>query len=115
VAHVCQKGWRETGRTRRPYDQVTQTTRRPVRGDREDAWAAAEVNGGGSQMIRAIVTLLVLGFMGMVVLSLLFGLLMPLLAIALKVGLVLVIGYFVLRIVSPKDAEKVREKLRRVK
>jgi hypothetical protein len=66
-------------------------------------------------MIRAIVTLLVLGFMGMVVLSLLFGLLLPLLAIALKVGLVLLIGYFVLRIVSPKDAEKVREKLRRVK
>ncbi|MCK5489776.1 MAG: hypothetical protein KAI98_07295 [Gemmatimonadetes bacterium] len=66
-------------------------------------------------MIRAIVTLLVLGFVGMVVLSLLFGLLVPLLAIALKVGLVLVIGYFVLRIVSPKDAEKVREKLRRVK
>jgi hypothetical protein len=66
-------------------------------------------------MIRAIVTLLVLGFMGMVVLSLLFGLLVPLLAIALKVGLVLLIGYFVLRLVSPKDAEKVREKLRRVK
>ncbi|MBT8478761.1 MAG: hypothetical protein KJO06_07590 [Gemmatimonadetes bacterium] len=66
-------------------------------------------------MIRAIVTLLILGFMGMVVLSLLFGLLMPLLAIALKVGLVLLIGYLVLRIVSPKDAEKVREKLRRVK
>ena len=66
-------------------------------------------------MIRAIVMLLVLGFMGMVVLSLLFGLLVPLLAIALKVGLVLLIGYFVLRLVSPKDAEKVREKLRRVK
>jgi len=66
-------------------------------------------------MIRAIITLLILGFVGMVVLSLLFGLLIPLLAIALKVGLVLLIGYFVLRIVSPKDAEKVREKLRRVK
>ncbi len=66
-------------------------------------------------MIRAIVTLLVLGFVGMVVLSLLFGLLVPLLAIALKVGLVLLIGYFILRIVSPKDAEKVRSKLRRVK
>jgi len=66
-------------------------------------------------MIRAIVTLLFLGFVGMVVLSLLFGLLVPLLAIALKVGLVLLIGYFVLRLVSPKDAEKVREKLRRVK
>lgn len=66
-------------------------------------------------MIRAIMTLLVLGFVGMVVLSLVFGLLVPLLAIALKVGLVLLVGYFVLRIVSPKDAEKVREKLRRVK
>jgi hypothetical protein len=70
---------------------------------------------GGSKMIRAIITLLVLGFVGLVVLSLLFGLLMPLLAIALKVGLVLLVGYFVLRIVSPKDAERVREKLRRVK
>jgi len=66
-------------------------------------------------MIRAIVTLLILGFVGMAVLSLLFGLLIPLLAIALKVALVLLIGYFVLRLVSPKDAERVREKLRRVK
>ena len=67
------------------------------------------------QMIRAIVTLLILGFVGMVVLSVLFGLLVPLLAVALKVGLVLLIGYLILRIVSPSDAEKVREKLRRVK
>lgn len=66
-------------------------------------------------MIKAIVTLLILGFVGMAVLGLLFGLLMPLLAIALKVGLVLLVGYFILRAVSPKDAEKVREKLRRVK
>lgn len=65
-------------------------------------------------MIRAIVTLLVLGFVGMAILSLLFGMLLPLLAIALKVGLVLLVGYLVLRVVSPKDAEKVREKLRRV-
>lgn len=66
-------------------------------------------------MLRAIVTLLVLGLVGMTVLSLLFGILMPLLLLALKVALVLVIGYFVLRLVSPKDAEKVREKIRRVK
>lgn len=66
-------------------------------------------------MIRAIVTLLILGFVGMVVLSVLFGLLVPLLALALKVGLVLLIGYLILRIVSPADAEKVKEKLRRVK
>ena len=66
-------------------------------------------------MIKAIVTLLILGFVGMAVLGLLFGLLVPLVAIALKVGLVLLVGYFILRVVSPKDAEKVREKLRRVK
>jgi len=66
-------------------------------------------------MIRAIVTLLILGFVGMAVLGLLFGLLVPLLAVALKVGLVLLIGYLVLRVVSPRDAEKVRDKLRREK
>jgi hypothetical protein len=77
---------------------------------------AQAANGiGGHIMIKAIVTLLILGFVGMAVLGLLFGLLMPLLAIALKVGLVLLVGYFILRVVSPKDAEKVREKLRRVK
>lgn len=67
------------------------------------------------EMIRAIVTLLILGFVGMAVLGLLFGLLVPLLAVALKVGLVLLIGYLVLRVVSPRDAEKVRDKLRREK
>jgi hypothetical protein len=66
-------------------------------------------------MLRAIVTLLALGLVGMTVLSLLFGILMPLLLLAIKVALVLVVGYFVLRLVSPGDAEKVREKLRRVK
>jgi uncharacterized protein YggT (Ycf19 family) len=62
-------------------------------------------------MTRAIVTLLVLGLVGMTVLSLLFGVLMPLLVIAIKVALVLVVGYFILRLVSPSDAEKVRDKL----
>lgn len=67
------------------------------------------------EMIRAIVTLLILGFVGIAVLSLLFGLIVPLLALALKVGLVVGVGYLILRVVSPKDADKVREKLRRVK
>ena len=66
-------------------------------------------------MLRAIITLLILGFVGIAVLSLLFGLLVPLLGIALKVGLVLLIGYLALRVISPGKAEKVREKLRRVK
>ena len=62
-------------------------------------------------MARAIITLLVLGLVGMTVLSLLFGVLMPLLIIAVKVALVLVVGYWILRLVSPSDAEKVRDKL----
>jgi hypothetical protein len=66
-------------------------------------------------MIRAIFTLLVLGFLGMVVLSMIFGLLVPLVGFAIKVALVLLVGYLVLRVVSPGQADKVREKLRRVK
>ena len=66
-------------------------------------------------MARAIVTLLVLGLVGMTVLSLLFGVLMPLLIIAVKVALVLVVGYGILRLVSPSDAEKVRDKLNSIK
>jgi len=68
-----------------------------------------------NQMIRAIFTLLVLGFLGMVVLSMIFGLLVPLMAFAIKVALVLLVGYLMLRVVSPDQADKVREKLRRVK
>lgn len=70
---------------------------------------------GEEDMVRAIVTLLVLGLVGMTVLSLLFGVLMPLLIIALKVSLVLVVGYGILRLVSPSDAEKVRDKLNSIK
>ncbi|MBK5096187.1 MAG: hypothetical protein JJE01_00295 [Gemmatimonadetes bacterium] len=66
-------------------------------------------------MARAIITLLVLGLVGMTVLSLLFGVLVPLLIIAVKVALVLVVGYGILRLVSPSDAEKVRDKLNSIK
>jgi hypothetical protein len=80
-----------------------------------DTGPAREVRKGEEDMVRAIVTLLVLGLMGMTVLSLLFGVLMPLLLIALKVSLVLVVGYGILRLVSPSDAEKVRDKLNSIK
>ena len=70
---------------------------------------------GEEDMARAIMTLLVLGLVGMTVLSLLFGVLMPLLIIAVKVALVLVVGYGILRLVSPSDAEKVRDKLNSIK
>ena len=63
-------------------------------------------------MIRAILTLLVMGLLGMFVLGLLFSVLMPLLMVALKVAAVLVVGYLLLRLVSPRDAERLRDKLR---
>lgn len=63
-------------------------------------------------MIRAILTLLVMGLLGMFVLGLLFSVFMPLLMLALKVAAVLVLGYLLLRLVSPRDAEKIRDKFR---
>lgn len=66
-------------------------------------------------MIRSIFYLLVLGLVGMAVLSIVFGALMPLIALAIKVAIVLGLGYLVLRIVSPKKATEVRDRLRRVK
>jgi len=63
-------------------------------------------------MVRAILTLLVMGLVGMFVLGLLFSVLMPLLMLALKAAAVLVVGYLLLRLVSPKDADRLRDKLR---
>ncbi|MDH3297785.1 MAG: hypothetical protein OEM23_02540 [Gemmatimonadota bacterium] len=64
-------------------------------------------------MARAIGSLLVMGLLGMFVLSLLFSVLMPLMFLAVKVAIVLVIGYVILRIVSPGDAEKIRVKFKK--
>ncbi len=64
-------------------------------------------------MVRAIGSLLVMGLLGMFVLSLLFSVLMPLLIIAIKVAVVLVVGYLILRFVSPGDAERIRDKIRK--
>lgn len=64
-------------------------------------------------MARAIGSLLVMGLLGMFVLSLLFTVLKPLLEIAIQVALVLVVGYFILRFVSPNDAERIRDKFRK--
>jgi len=73
-------------------------------------------------MIRAVLTLLLIGLAGMFVLSLIFGvlsmilgILFPILLLALKIGAVLLIGYFVLRLVNPSKADEVRSRMRRVK
>jgi hypothetical protein len=66
-------------------------------------------------MIRAIATLLIMGLLGMFVLGLLFSVMMPLLTIAVKVAVVLVIGYLLLRVFSPADADRIRDRLRQAK
>ncbi|TFG66674.1 MAG: hypothetical protein E4H28_01150 [Gemmatimonadales bacterium] len=64
-------------------------------------------------MARAIGSLLVMGLLGMFVLSLLFTVLMPLLVIAIKVAVLLVVGYFILKLVRPGDAERIRDKFKK--
>ncbi len=66
-------------------------------------------------MFKSILYLLVLGFVGMMVLSAVFGVMAPLIGFAVKLAIIMVVGYFLLRIFSPKKANQVREKLRRVK
>lgn len=66
-------------------------------------------------MVRSILALVALGLLGMLVLATIFNLVLPLLALAVKVAAVLLLGYLILRLVSPRRAEEVRERLRRVK
>jgi hypothetical protein len=54
-----------------------------------------------------------MGLLGMFVLSLLFSVLMPLLVMAVKFAVVLVVGYFILKLVSPGDAERIRDKFKK--
>ncbi len=64
-------------------------------------------------MMKAIGSLLVMGLVGMFVLSLLFSVLMPLLVMAVKFAVVLVVGYFILKLVRPGDAERIRDKFKK--
>ena len=66
-------------------------------------------------MIRALITLAVVGFAGIIAISLLFSLLTPLVLWAVKIAVMLVLGYFILKLISPKTADEVRSKIRRVK
>lgn len=66
-------------------------------------------------MIRALITLAVVGFAGVIAISLLFSLLTPLVLWAVKIAVMLLVGYFVLKLISPKTADDVRSKIRRVK
>lgn len=62
-------------------------------------------------MIRSLLILLAVGLVGLAVVGVVFSMLVPLLMLALKVGLVLVVGYLVLRLIRPDLAEECKRKL----
>jgi uncharacterized membrane protein YjfL (UPF0719 family) len=66
-------------------------------------------------MIRALITLAVVGFAGVIAISLIFSLLTPLVLWAVKIAVMLLVGYLILKLISPKTADEVRSKIRRVK
>ena len=62
-------------------------------------------------MIRSLLILLAVGLIGLAVVGVVFSMLVPLLMLALKVGLVLVVGYFILRLIRPDLADECKRKL----
>lgn len=62
-------------------------------------------------MIRALLTLLFVGFMGFVALGIVTSLAAPLLVLAVKIAVVLFVGYLILKLVNPKKADEIRSNL----
>lgn len=65
-------------------------------------------------MIRSLLLLLVVGFVAMGALGIVFSFLLPLMILAAKAALVLLIGYFLLRLVRPDLAEECRARVERM-
>lgn len=64
-------------------------------------------------MIRSLLILVVAGMIGLAVVGVVFSMLVPLLMIALKVAVVLAVGYVILKLVRPDLAEECRARLER--
>ncbi len=62
-------------------------------------------------MIRALLLMFVVGVVGLMAVGLLLGVLLPLAVVAIKVAVVLLAGYFILRLVRPDLAEKCRSRV----
>lgn len=59
-------------------------------------------------MIRMLLALLTVGLVGMAVAGIVFSLVVPILALAVKVAIFLLVGYLLLRIVNPKVADDLK-------
>lgn len=62
-------------------------------------------------MLKSLLVLAVAGILGLAVAGIVFSVLVPVLVFALKVAAVVLVGYFVLRLVRPDLAEECRERL----
>lgn len=62
-------------------------------------------------MIRALLLMFLVGILGLVAAGLLFSILVPLLLLALKVAVVVLVGYFVLKLFRPDLAREYRARL----
>lgn len=63
-------------------------------------------------MIKALLVLFAVGIAGLAVVGVVFSLVVPLAALAIKVLLVLAIGYLLLRLVRPDVADDLKARLR---
>ena len=61
-------------------------------------------------MFRSIFVLLTVGFVGMAVSGLVFGLLFPLVMVALKIAFFVLIGYLILRVEKPEMADNLKNR-----
>lgn len=59
-------------------------------------------------MLRSILVLLTVGFVGIAVSGIVFGLLLPLVMVALKIAFFVLIGYLILRLVKPEMADNLK-------
>lgn len=63
-------------------------------------------------MLRALFTLLIVGVAGVAALGIVFSFVVPLAMLAVKVLLVLLLGYVILRLVRPDVADDLRGRMR---
>lgn len=63
-------------------------------------------------MLRSLVVLLTVGLVGMAVAGIVFSLVVPLAALAIKILLVLLVGYLILRLLRPDVADEIRDRMR---
>lgn len=63
-------------------------------------------------MIRSLLVLLTVGVVGVAALGIVTSLVVPLAALAIKILVVLLVGYLILRLVRPDVADDLRDRMR---